>query len=165
MINNECWISTVGLYSQFYLHAMIICVFAFFHREIVRKKAVLCLYIFDKKAPHLLEQCHQHFRVALCDRDPGVMWASLHFYQHHIQVTSLCLWPLTFFFLHFPPLKRKQKIKLERNTSRYFLSHSIIHWAAVETLYLEVSLHVFILITYGARIALPSFAHWSTNPF
>ncbi|XP_078386348.1 AP-4 complex subunit epsilon-1 isoform X1 [Cetorhinus maximus] len=49
-------------------------------KEIIRRKAVLTLYKFYLIAPNQVQHIHDKFRKALCDRDPGVMAASLHIY-------------------------------------------------------------------------------------
>lgn len=62
-------------------------------REIIRRKAVLALYKFYLIAPNQVQHIHNKFRKALCDKDPGVMTASLHIYLQMIQVIQV------FFFL------------------------------------------------------------------
>lgn len=62
-------------------------------REIIRRKAVLALYKFYLIAPNQVQHIHNKFRKALCDKDPGVMTASLHIYLQMIQVicfSGLC---------------------------------------------------------------------------
>lgn len=62
-------------------------------REIIRRKAVLALYKFYLIAPNQVQHIHNKFRKALCDKDPGVMTASLHIYLQMIQVicfSTLC---------------------------------------------------------------------------
>ncbi|XP_067874098.1 AP-4 complex subunit epsilon-1 [Heterodontus francisci] len=54
-------------------------------KEIIRRKAVLALYKFYLIAPNQVQHIHDKFRKALCDRDPGVMAASLHIYLLLIQ--------------------------------------------------------------------------------
>lgn len=54
-------------------------------KEIIRRKAVLALYKFYLIAPNQVQHIHNKFRKALCDKDPGVMTASLHIYQQMIQ--------------------------------------------------------------------------------
>ncbi|KAL4660713.1 AP-4 complex subunit epsilon-1 [Arapaima gigas] len=49
-------------------------------KEIIRRKAVLALYKFYLIAPNQVQHIHDKFRRALCDKDPGVMTASLHIY-------------------------------------------------------------------------------------
>uniref|UniRef100_A0A4W3JW95 AP-4 complex subunit epsilon n=1 Tax=Callorhinchus milii TaxID=7868 RepID=A0A4W3JW95_CALMI len=49
-------------------------------KEIIRRKAVLALHKFYLIAPNQVQHIHDKFRKALCDRDPGVMAASLHIY-------------------------------------------------------------------------------------
>lgn len=56
------------------------------HREIIRRKAVLALYKFYLIAPNQVQHIHNKFRKALCDKDPGVMTASLHIYLQMIKV-------------------------------------------------------------------------------
>lgn len=57
-------------------------------REIIRRKAVLALYKFYLIAPNQVQHIHNKFRKALCDKDPGVMSASLHIYLQLIQVNN-----------------------------------------------------------------------------
>lgn len=59
-------------------------------KEIIRRKAVLALYKFYLIAPNQVQHIHNKFRKALCDKDPGVMFASLHIYLQMITVISLC---------------------------------------------------------------------------
>ncbi|XP_006001978.1 AP-4 complex subunit epsilon-1 [Latimeria chalumnae] len=54
-------------------------------KEIVRRKAVLALYKFYLIAPNQVQHIHDKFRKALCDRDAGVMAASLHIYLQMIK--------------------------------------------------------------------------------
>ena len=54
----------------------------------MRKKAVLCMHSFLCKAPDLLRHAQHHFKSALCDKDPGVMWASLHVFYDLVQVLA-----------------------------------------------------------------------------
>lgn len=54
----------------------------------MRKKAVLCMHSFHCKAPDLLRHAQHHFKSALCDKDPGVMWASLHVFYDLVQVLA-----------------------------------------------------------------------------
>lgn len=49
-------------------------------KEIIRRKAVLALYKFYLIAPNQVQHIHDKFKKALCDKDPGVMAASLHIY-------------------------------------------------------------------------------------
>ncbi|KAF7656336.1 hypothetical protein LDENG_00042760 [Lucifuga dentata] len=53
-------------------------------KEIIRRKAVLALYKFYLIAPNQVQHIHNKFRKALCDKDPGVMTASLHIYTQMI---------------------------------------------------------------------------------
>eukprot|EP00064_Thunnus_orientalis_P010740 superscaffoldBa00001485_g10767 len=53
-------------------------------KEIIRRKAVLALYKFYLIAPNQVQHIHNKFRKALCDKDPGVMTASLHIYLQMI---------------------------------------------------------------------------------
>ncbi|KAJ8249351.1 hypothetical protein GJAV_G00233850 [Gymnothorax javanicus] len=53
-------------------------------KEIIRRKAVLALYKFYLIAPNQVQHIHDKFRKALCDKDPGVMTASLHIYLQMI---------------------------------------------------------------------------------
>uniref|UniRef100_A0A2I3RVN5 Adaptor related protein complex 4 subunit epsilon 1 n=2 Tax=Pan TaxID=9596 RepID=A0A2I3RVN5_PANTR len=57
-------------------------------KEIVRRKAVLALYKFHLIAPNQVQHIHIKFRKALCDRDVGVMAASLHIYLRMIKENS-----------------------------------------------------------------------------
>lgn len=59
---------------------------SFLFREIIRRKAVQALYKFYLIAPNQVQHIHDKFRKALCDRDPGVMAASLHIYLQMIKV-------------------------------------------------------------------------------
>ncbi|XP_029289654.1 AP-4 complex subunit epsilon-1 [Cottoperca gobio] len=54
-------------------------------KEIIRRKAVLALYKFYLIAPNQVQHIHNKFRKALCDKDPGVMTASLHIYLQMIE--------------------------------------------------------------------------------
>ncbi|XP_075431792.1 AP-4 complex subunit epsilon-1 isoform X2 [Ascaphus truei] len=54
-------------------------------KEIVRRKAVLALYKFYLIAPTQVQHIHDKFRKALCDRDVGVMAASLQIYLQVIK--------------------------------------------------------------------------------
>ncbi|CAL1595065.1 unnamed protein product [Knipowitschia caucasica] len=54
-------------------------------KEIIRRKAVLALYKFYVMAPNQVQHIHNKFRKALCDKDPGVMFASLHIYLQMIK--------------------------------------------------------------------------------
>ncbi|XP_010075398.1 PREDICTED: LOW QUALITY PROTEIN: AP-4 complex subunit epsilon-1, partial [Pterocles gutturalis] len=57
-------------------------------KEIVRRKAVQALYKFYLIAPNQVQHIHDKFRKALCDRDAGVMAASLHIYLQMIKENS-----------------------------------------------------------------------------
>nr|XP_045013286.1 AP-4 complex subunit epsilon-1 isoform X2 [Jaculus jaculus] len=57
-------------------------------KEIIRRKAVLALYKFHLIAPNQVQHIHTKFRKALCDRDVGVMAASLHIYLRMIKENS-----------------------------------------------------------------------------
>ncbi|XP_010210129.1 PREDICTED: AP-4 complex subunit epsilon-1 [Tinamus guttatus] len=57
-------------------------------KEIVRRKAVQALYKFYLIAPNQVQHIHDKFRKALCDRDVGVMAASLHIYLQMIKENS-----------------------------------------------------------------------------
>ena len=52
----------------------------------VRKKAVLCLLAFYGKARDLLAHGQHRVEAALCDPDPGVMWAALLYYHQLVKV-------------------------------------------------------------------------------
>ncbi|XP_056137816.1 AP-4 complex subunit epsilon-1 [Lampris incognitus] len=54
-------------------------------KEIIRRKAVLALHKFYLIAPNQVQHIHNKFRKALCDKDPGVMSASLHIYLQMIK--------------------------------------------------------------------------------
>ncbi|XP_048112066.1 AP-4 complex subunit epsilon-1 [Alosa alosa] len=54
-------------------------------KEIIRRKAVLALHKFYLIAPNQVQHIHSKFRKALCDKDPGVMAASLHIYLQMIK--------------------------------------------------------------------------------
>ncbi|KAL6082730.1 hypothetical protein STEG23_016485, partial [Scotinomys teguina] len=57
-------------------------------KEIIRRKAVLAIYKFYLIAPNQVQHIHTKFRKALCDRDVGVMAASLHIYLRMIKENS-----------------------------------------------------------------------------
>ncbi|KAM9271085.1 AP-4 complex subunit epsilon-1 isoform 1-T1 [Cariama cristata] len=57
-------------------------------KEIIRRKAVQALYKFYLIAPNQVQHIHAKFRKALCDRDAGVMAASLHIYLQMIKENS-----------------------------------------------------------------------------
>ncbi|XP_037766103.1 AP-4 complex subunit epsilon-1 isoform X3 [Chelonia mydas] len=54
-------------------------------KEIIRRKAVQALYKFYLIAPNQVQHIHDKFRKALCDRDVGVMAASLQIYLQMIK--------------------------------------------------------------------------------
>ncbi|XP_060116159.1 AP-4 complex subunit epsilon-1 [Heteronotia binoei] len=54
-------------------------------KEIIRRKAVQALYKFYLIAPNQVQHIHNKFRKALCDRDVGVMAASLHIYLQMVK--------------------------------------------------------------------------------
>ncbi|XP_047622313.1 AP-4 complex subunit epsilon-1 isoform X4 [Phacochoerus africanus] len=64
-------------------------------KEIIRRKAVLALYKFHLIAPNQVQHIHIKFRKALCDRDVGVMAASLHIYLRMIKENSSAFKDLT----------------------------------------------------------------------
>ncbi|XP_043775181.1 AP-4 complex subunit epsilon-1 isoform X2 [Cervus elaphus] len=64
-------------------------------KEIIRRKAVLALYKFYLIAPNQVQHIHVKFRKALCDRDVGVMAASLHIYFRMIKENSSAYKDLT----------------------------------------------------------------------
>lgn len=68
-------------------------------KEIIRRKAVLALYKFYLIAPNQVQHIHNKFRKALCDKDPGVMSASLHIYQQMIKENSEVYKDLTMSFV------------------------------------------------------------------
>lgn len=96
--------------------------FYFWHisREIIRRKAVLALYKFYLIAPNQVQHIHNKFRKALCDKDPGVMTASLHIYLNMIQVISTVVFckfylekialPSMWAFFHVICGRRTQKV-------------------------------------------------------
>ncbi|KAM4661035.1 AP-4 complex subunit epsilon-1 isoform 2-T2 [Amazona ochrocephala] len=57
-------------------------------KEIIRRKAVQALYKFYLIAPNQVQHIHDKFQKALCDRDAGVMAASLHIYLQMIKENS-----------------------------------------------------------------------------
>ncbi|XP_054858863.1 AP-4 complex subunit epsilon-1 [Eublepharis macularius] len=57
-------------------------------KEIIRRKAVQALYKFYLIAPNQVQHIHDKFRKALCDRDVGVMAASLHIYLQMMKENS-----------------------------------------------------------------------------
>ncbi|XP_066492223.1 AP-4 complex subunit epsilon-1 [Tiliqua scincoides] len=57
-------------------------------KEIIRRKAVQALYKFYLIAPNQVQHIHDKFRKALCDRDVGVMAASLHIYLQMVKEDS-----------------------------------------------------------------------------
>ncbi|XP_009080160.1 PREDICTED: AP-4 complex subunit epsilon-1, partial [Acanthisitta chloris] len=64
-------------------------------KEIIRRKAVQALYKFYLIAPNQVQHIHDKFRKALCDRDAGVMAASLHIYLQMIKENSSAYKDLT----------------------------------------------------------------------
>nr|XP_033776245.1 AP-4 complex subunit epsilon-1 isoform X3 [Geotrypetes seraphini] len=64
-------------------------------KEIIRAKAVLALYKFYLIAPNQVQHIHDWFRKALCDRDVGVMAASLHIYLQLVKDNPSCYKELT----------------------------------------------------------------------
>ena len=77
------------------------------YREMVRKKAVMCLHHFQQRAPSLMQHANNMYRKALCDKDPSVMFAALQIYYDLVKVLSItkiitirpriinCLFPVT----------------------------------------------------------------------
>ena len=57
--------------------------------EVVRKKAVSVLFKFARLAPALQADSDQHFRRALCDKDPSVMSASLNYFHEIVAQVSM----------------------------------------------------------------------------
>ncbi|XP_063169951.1 AP-4 complex subunit epsilon-1 [Candoia aspera] len=57
-------------------------------KEIIRSKAIQALYKFYLIAPNQVQHIHDKFRRALCDRDVGVMAASLHIYLQMVKEDS-----------------------------------------------------------------------------
>jgi len=73
--------------------AMLCTVYVWYVREIVRRKAVLCLHAFVCKVPELARQIHGYINSVLGDKDPGVVWAVVEVYRQLVQVCvflSLC---------------------------------------------------------------------------
>uniref|UniRef100_A0A8C7YHK1 AP-4 complex subunit epsilon n=1 Tax=Oryzias sinensis TaxID=183150 RepID=A0A8C7YHK1_9TELE len=68
-------------------------------KEIIRRKAVLALHKFYLIAPNQVQHIHNKFRKALCDKDPGVMTASLHIYLQLIQENAEAYKDLTASFV------------------------------------------------------------------
>ncbi|XP_038623089.1 AP-4 complex subunit epsilon-1 isoform X2 [Tachyglossus aculeatus] len=64
-------------------------------KEMVRRKAVQALFKFHLIAPNQVQHIHLKFRKALCDRDVGVMAASLHIYLRMIQENAAAYKELT----------------------------------------------------------------------
>jgi hypothetical protein len=69
----------------------------FVNREIIRRKAVLCLHAFVCKVPDLAPQIHSRVCSILGDKDPGVVWAVVEVYRQLIMV--VCLYCLRSFAL------------------------------------------------------------------
>ena len=40
----------------------------------------------------MLKHAYHHFKAALCDKDPGVMWASLHIFSDLVEVSKWTDW-------------------------------------------------------------------------
>ncbi|XP_069480915.1 AP-4 complex subunit epsilon-1 isoform X2 [Ambystoma mexicanum] len=64
-------------------------------KEIIRRKAVLALHKFYLIAPNQVQHIHDRFRKALCDKDVGVMAASLHIYHQMVKDNPLAYKDLT----------------------------------------------------------------------
>lgn len=77
-----CKLVNVGMLHA--IHDHIIRLLAHPH-EIVRKKAVMVLVKFVKLNPSLVSECGEHFRRALCDKDPSVMGTSLNAFWFLLQ--------------------------------------------------------------------------------
>ena len=60
-------------------------------REIVRRKAVLCLCSCLRKAPDMAVEIRPVVRRSLTDSDPGVVWASVELCHQLAFVGSCCL--------------------------------------------------------------------------
>ena len=58
----------------------------FLNRELVRQKAVMCLYRFQLLAPDLLAHVQPDLEQMIFDKDPGVMAAALNIVYDDIQV-------------------------------------------------------------------------------
>ena len=57
--------------------------------EVVRKKAVSVLFKFTRLVPTLAADSDQHFRRALCDKDPSVMAGSLNYFFDSVQQVAM----------------------------------------------------------------------------
>lgn len=55
-------------------------------QDIVRKKCVMLLHRFLQLQPESVAHLHDKFRIALCDKDPAVMGASLHIFHELVKV-------------------------------------------------------------------------------
>jgi len=62
-----------------------------YNREIVRRKAVLCLCSFLRKVPDMAMEIRPLVRRSLGDHDPGVVWAAVEVYQQLAIVGSCYL--------------------------------------------------------------------------
>ena len=58
----------------------------FLNRELVRQKAVMCLYRFQLLAPDLLAHVQSDLEQMIFDKDPGIMAAALNIVYDNIQV-------------------------------------------------------------------------------
>lgn len=56
-------------------------------REVVRRRAVMCIHRFHQIAPGNIQQ--PLIYKALCDKHPSVMWAALYVYQDLVKVPSV----------------------------------------------------------------------------
>jgi len=70
------------------------------YREIVRRKAVLCLCAFLRKVPDMALEIHSLVRRSLGDRDPGVVWAAVEVYQQ-LAIVGFCCWMIAFSLTYF----------------------------------------------------------------
>ncbi|XP_074654446.1 AP-4 complex subunit epsilon-1-like [Tubulanus polymorphus] len=102
------------------------------HQKVsVRKRAVMCLHSFYRKAPSLLEHSDDNFKKALCDKDPGVMWAALQIYQDMIELNPTKHEQIAYSLIHI----------LEQVISRHFpgeFEHSNIPapWLQIQILHI-----------------------------
>jgi len=66
-----------------------------FYRELVRRKAVLCLSSFLRKVPDMAIEIRPLVRHSLGDQDPGVVWAAVEVYQQLAIVGLHCSYMLS----------------------------------------------------------------------
>jgi AP-4 complex subunit epsilon-1 len=82
-------------------------------KEIVKKKAVLALHHFHRCDPSSVSYLHQDFRNTLCDKDPGVMEASLNIFYDFARENGSSVKDLTASFVSV--LKQVVERKLPRD--------------------------------------------------